>query len=136
LQGVFLPGEKREEYLSGEPADDDSFIGVFAHELEHSGGYTPEKAKEVARKLLPDILSYNPREPVRYPDNGRTLTDDVVDLFFSILFCYCGLALRSKKRLRFRVTITCASRLVYTSCKMLSKMLIFSIVQLLFGRTF
>jgi hypothetical protein len=84
LQAVFLPGEKREEYLSGEPADDDSFIGVFAHELEHSGGYTPEEAKEVARKLLPDLLSYNPREPVRYPDNGRTLTDDVVDLFFSI----------------------------------------------------
>ena len=84
MQAVFLPGEKREDYLSGEPADDDSFIGVFAHELEHSGGYTPEEAKEVARKLLPDILSYNPREPVRYPDNGRTLTADVVDFFFSI----------------------------------------------------
>ncbi len=84
LQAVFLPGEKREAYLSGEPADDDRFIVVFAHELEHSGGYTPEEAKDVARKLLPDILSYNPREPVRYPDNGRTLTDDVVDHFFSI----------------------------------------------------
>ena len=30
---------------------------------------------------MPDILSYDPRESVRYPDNGRTLTDDVVDLF-------------------------------------------------------
>ena len=67
LQAVFLPGEKKEEYLSGEPANDDRFIGVFAHELEHSGGYTPEDAKNVARKLLPDILSYDPREPVRYP---------------------------------------------------------------------
>jgi hypothetical protein len=84
LQAVFLPGEKKEAYLNGEPADDDRFIGAFAHELEHSGGYTPEEAKEVAKKLLPDILSYNPREPVRYPHNGRTLTDDVVDLFFSI----------------------------------------------------
>ncbi len=84
LQAVFLPGEKREEYLSGEPANDDRFIGVFAHELEHSGGYSAEDAASVARKLLPDILSYNPREPVRYPNNGRTLTDDVVDLFFSI----------------------------------------------------
>ena len=84
LQAVFLPGEKKEEYLVGEPANDDRFIGVFAHELEHSGGYTPEDAKAVARKLLPDILSYNPREPVRYPNNGRALTDDVVDLFFSI----------------------------------------------------
>ena len=84
LQAVFLPGEKKEEYLSGEPANDDRFIGVFAHELEHSGGYTAEDALAVARKLLPDILSYNPREPVGYPRNGRTLTDDVVDVFFSI----------------------------------------------------
>jgi len=84
LQAVFLPGEKKEDYLTGEPANDDRFIGVFAHELEHSGGYSPEEAKNVARTLLPDMLSYDPREPVRYPDNGRTLTDDVVDLFFSI----------------------------------------------------
>jgi hypothetical protein len=84
LQAVFLVGEQREAYLSGEPANDDRFVGVFAHELEHSGGYTAEDAKGVARKLLPDILSYNPREPVRYPNNGRTLADDVVDLFFSI----------------------------------------------------
>ena len=84
LQAVFLPGEKREDYLSGEPANDDRFIGVFAHELEHTGGYTPENAKGVARKLLPDILPYDPREPVRYPHNGRTLTDDVVDVFFSM----------------------------------------------------
>jgi hypothetical protein len=84
LQAVFLVGEEREAYLSGEPANDDRFIGVFAHELEHSGGYTPQDAKAVARKLLPDILSYHPREPARFPHNGRTLTDDVVDLFFSI----------------------------------------------------
>jgi hypothetical protein len=84
LQAVFLVGEEREAYLGGEPANDDRFIRVFAHELEHSGGYTPEDAKAVARKLLPDILSYHPLEPARFPHNGRTLTDDVVDLFFSI----------------------------------------------------
>jgi hypothetical protein len=84
LQAVFLPGEQKEAYLSGEPADDARFIGVFAHELEHSGGYMPEDAIGVARKLLPDILSYDPRGPVRFPHNGRTLTDDVVDVFFSI----------------------------------------------------
>ena len=84
LQAVFLVGEQREAYLSGQPANDDRFIGVFAHELEHSGGYSPEDAKAVARKLLPDILSYNPGEPARFPNNGRTLTDDVVDLFFSM----------------------------------------------------
>jgi hypothetical protein len=84
LQAVFLVGEEREAYLSGEPANDDRFINVFAHELEHTGGYTPEEAKAVARKLLPDILAYHPNEPARFPPNGRTLTDDVVDLFFSI----------------------------------------------------
>ena len=84
LQAVFLVGEEREAYLTGEPVNDDRFISVFAHELEHIGGYTREDAKGVARKLLPDILSYNPNEPARFPHNGRTLTDDVVDFFFSI----------------------------------------------------
>ena len=85
LQAVFLVGEEREAYLSGEPANDDRFIGVFAHELEHTGGYSPEDAVSVARKLLPDILSYDFRRPVSFPHNGRTLTDDVVDVFFSML---------------------------------------------------
>src|SRR5947208_1253520 len=84
MQAVFLVGEEREAYLSGEPANDDRFISVFAHELEHTGGYTPEDAIGVARKLLPDILSYHPNEPARFPHNGRMLTDDVVDLFFAI----------------------------------------------------
>jgi hypothetical protein len=83
MQAVFLVGDEREAYLNGEPADDDRFIGVFAHQLEHSGGYRPEDAVGVARKLLPDILSYDPRGPARFPNNGRTLTDDVVDVFFS-----------------------------------------------------
>jgi hypothetical protein len=85
MQAVFLPGEEREAYLSGKPADDDRFIGAFAHELEHTGGYTPQDAIDVARKLLPDILSYDPSAPVRFPQNGRTLTDDVVDVFLSTL---------------------------------------------------
>jgi len=84
MQAVFLPGEEREGYLSGEPADDDRFIGVFAHELEHSGGYTTEAATAVARRLLPDILYYDPHKPMHYPDNGRTLTDDVVDVFLAM----------------------------------------------------
>jgi len=29
--------------------------------------------------LLPDILPYNYTRPAGYPDNGRTLTDDVFD---------------------------------------------------------
>src|SRR4029077_13300506 len=60
LQAVFLAGEKKEDSLLGHQADDNRFIGVFAHELEHSGGYSPEDAKSVASMLLPDILSYYP----------------------------------------------------------------------------
>jgi hypothetical protein len=85
LQAVFLAGEERAAYLEAEPADDDRFIGVFAHQLEHMGGYTSENATNVAKKLLPDILLYDPRRPASFPHNGRTLTDDVVDVFFSVV---------------------------------------------------
>ena len=85
MQAVFLPGEQREAYLSGEPASDDRFVDVFAHELEHTGGYTREDAKRAARNLLPDLLVYDTRGPASYPHNGRTLTDDVVDPFLSLL---------------------------------------------------
>src|SRR5215467_9781247 len=85
MQAVFLVGEKRAAYLSGEPADDERFIRVFAHELEHTGGYSLQDAIAGARKLLPDILLYDPRSAVSFPHNGRTLTDDVVDVFLSLL---------------------------------------------------
>jgi hypothetical protein len=83
-QAVFLPGESRELYLQGEPAHDDRFVGAFAHELEHSGSYSHDDAIAVAKTLLPDILSYDPRRPASFPHNGRTLTDDVFDAFLAI----------------------------------------------------
>src|SRR5262249_57614593 len=61
LQAVFLPGEAREAYLNGEPADDDRVVGVFPDELEHAGGYIHEDAKRVGETVLPDILPYDPR---------------------------------------------------------------------------
>jgi hypothetical protein len=84
-QTPFLPGDERNAYLAGQPADDARFIAAFAHSLEHAGGYTPEKAKQVAATLLPDILLYDPKHPAAFPNNGRTLTDDVVDVFIPIL---------------------------------------------------
>ena len=85
LQATFLPGGERESYLAGEPVDDARFIGVFAHALEHTGGYTPREAARVAATLLPDILYYDPTRPACFPNNGRTLTDDVADTFMAIL---------------------------------------------------
>ena len=61
------------------------FIAVFAHSLEHAGGYTPEEARRVARTLLPDLVPFDPTRPASFPKNGRTLTDDVQDYFLAIL---------------------------------------------------
>jgi hypothetical protein len=84
-QTPFLAGEQNAAYLAAEPADDARFIPVFAHALEHAGGYTPAEATRVAGAMLPDILHYDPTRPASYPDNGRALTDDVVDLFLPLL---------------------------------------------------
>jgi hypothetical protein len=84
-QSIFLTGEQKGAYLAAEPANDAQFVAVFAHSLEHTGGYTPEEARRVARTLLPDILSYDPNRPASYPDNGRTLSNDVMDVFISII---------------------------------------------------
>jgi hypothetical protein len=84
-QSIFLPGPERNSYLVGEPAQDAPFVPAFAHSLEHTGGYTPEEARRVAARLLPDIMLYEPGHRASFPTNGRTLTDDAVDHFFTIL---------------------------------------------------
>jgi hypothetical protein len=80
-----LTGDQKSAYLAGKPATDDRFVAVFAHSLEHTGDYQPEEAIRVAKSLLPDILLYDPRQPASYPSNGRALTDDVMDVFVSII---------------------------------------------------
>jgi hypothetical protein len=84
-QTPFLTGEQNDAYRAGEPAEDGRFVAVFAHALEHTGGYAPEAAKRAAQTLLPDLIRYDPTRPASYPQNGRTLTDDVVDGFLPIL---------------------------------------------------
>jgi uncharacterized protein DUF4331 len=85
VQAVFLVGAERDAYLAGEPADDARFVAVFAHALEHAGGYPPEEARRVAGTLLPAILPYDPTRPASFPGNGRTLTDDAGDAFLAVL---------------------------------------------------
>jgi hypothetical protein len=84
-QSVFLTGEEKGAYMMGEPKDDARFVHVFAHSLEHTGGYTNADATRVAETLLPDILYFDPNKPASYPENGRALTDDVMNGFISIL---------------------------------------------------
>src|SRR2546427_5917180 len=82
-QAVFLVGSERDGYHAGEPANDARFITVFAHALEHTGGYAPEEARRGAGTLLPDMLSYDPPRPAAFPGNGRTATDDAADAFLA-----------------------------------------------------
>lgn len=84
-QSVFLTGDHKAEYLADEPSEDARFIPVFAHSLEHTGGYSADEATRVASTLLPDVLPYDPRLQASFPRNGRALTDDVLDVFLAIL---------------------------------------------------
>jgi hypothetical protein len=84
-QAVFLPGEHRDAYMAGQPADDAQFVAVFAHALEHTGGYQPDEAERVAKTLLPDVMPYDPTRPASFPENGRSLTDDAADAFMVVL---------------------------------------------------
>jgi hypothetical protein len=84
-QTPFLTGEAIVAYNAANPADDEQFVTVFAHALEHTGGYAAGDAQRVAATLLPDILPFDHTRPASYPENGRALTDDVQDYFLSIL---------------------------------------------------
>jgi len=84
-QTPFLTGDQNEAYRAAEPSDDARFVGVFAHSLEHLGGFTPEEASRVAQTLLPDLLYYDPTRPASFPNNGRALTDDAADTFLTIV---------------------------------------------------
>ena len=80
-----LTGEEKDAYIAAAPADDARFLAVFAHSLEHTGGYSPAEAKRVAGTLLPDLLPYDPSNTASYPVNGRTLTEDVFDSFVAVI---------------------------------------------------
>jgi len=84
-QAVFLVGDEIGAYGASEPVDDARFVAVFAHSLEHAGGYSPEEATRVAKTLLPDILMFDPTRPASFGENGRALTDDAADAFVRIL---------------------------------------------------
>jgi Domain of unknown function (DUF4331) len=47
-QEPFLAADQKIAYITGEPANDAQFIPLFAHGLQHAGGYTPEGATKAA----------------------------------------------------------------------------------------
>ena len=84
-QEPFLAADEKLEYLAGEPANDARFVAVFAHSLQHTGGYTEEEATQAASSLLPDVLPFRPGLEASYPNNGRSLTDDAGAQFLTVL---------------------------------------------------
>jgi hypothetical protein len=83
-QAVFLVGSERDGYHAGEPANDARFIAVFAHALEHTGGYAPEEARRVAEHCCPTCCPTTRRVP-RLFRQWPTLTDDAADAFLAVL---------------------------------------------------
>jgi hypothetical protein len=83
-QTPFMTSDQKETYLDGEPAQDERFVAMFAHILEHSGGYSPAGAQAAAKTLLPDVLPYDPKKNSAYPANGRKPTDDGKGVFLTV----------------------------------------------------
>lgn len=81
VSGFFASDADLAEYSAGEPNRDRArWMGHLIDLMADTGDYTREEAIEAieAEGTLPDVLTYNPSAPVKYP-NGRTLTDDVAD---------------------------------------------------------
>lgn len=87
VSSFFNTDETKEEYNAGEPHyDRERWIEQFIHLMGHTGGYDRDEAIEAidAEGTLPDMLSYDPSKPAKYP-NGRVFTDDVIDYRLAFL---------------------------------------------------
>ena len=87
VSSFFNTDDTKEEYNAGEPVSDrERWIGKFIHLLGHTGDYTRDEASAAidAEGTLPDMLTYDPSKPAKYP-NGRVFTDDVINYRLSFL---------------------------------------------------
>ncbi len=87
VSSFFNTDDTKEEYNASEPLHDrQRWTDMFVHLMGHTGGYEPDEAVAAidAEGTLPDMLTYDPSKPARYP-NGRVFTDDVIDYRLSFL---------------------------------------------------
>ncbi len=87
VSSFFNTDDTKEEYNASEPADDRKrWLDPFVHLMGHTGNYTQEEAIAGIDKerTLPDVLSFDPSKPAKYP-NGRVFTDDVIDYRLAFL---------------------------------------------------
>ena len=81
VSSFFNTDDTKEEYNASEPVNDrDRWLELFIHLMGHTGNYTREEAIAAidAHGILPDMLSFDPRQPAQYP-NGRVFADDVIN---------------------------------------------------------
>jgi hypothetical protein len=87
VSSFFNTDETKEEYNASEPVHDrERWTDQFVHLMGHTGNYTREEAIAAinAESLLPDMLTFDPAKPARYP-NGRSFNDDVINHRLSFL---------------------------------------------------
>jgi len=87
VSSFFNTDDTKLEYNAGEPVRDrERFIEQFIHLMGHTGNYTRKQAIAAIDNegTLPDMLTFNPSKPAKYP-NGRVFTDDVIDYRLAFL---------------------------------------------------
>ena len=87
VTSFFNTDDTKEEYNASEPVNDrERWLDQFVHVMGHVGNYTREEAIAAIDKerTLPDVLSFDPSKPAKYP-NGRVFTDDVVNYRLAFL---------------------------------------------------
>jgi Domain of unknown function (DUF4331) len=87
VSSFFNTDDTKEEYNASEPVNDRKrWLDQFVHLMGHTGNYTREEAIAAIDKegTLPDVLSFDPSKPAKYP-NGRVFTDDVINYRIAFL---------------------------------------------------
>ncbi len=87
VSSFFNTDDTKLEYNASEPVNDRArWLEQFVHLMGHTGNYTREEAiAEIDKEqTLPDVLSFDPSKPAKYP-NGRVFTDDVIDYRLAFL---------------------------------------------------
>jgi uncharacterized protein YbjT (DUF2867 family) len=87
VSSFFNTDDTKEEYNASEPVNDRKrWLEQFIHLMGHTGNYTREEAVAAIDKegTLPDVLSFDPSKPAKYP-NGRVFTDDVIEYRLAFL---------------------------------------------------
>ncbi|BBZ02222.1 hypothetical protein MCHIJ_16590 [Mycolicibacterium chitae] len=87
IRGFLTDDETRAAYYATNPIQDRArWIGLFIARMGETGGYNRAEAIAAIDRegTLPDMLTYRPSRPAKYP-NGRTFTDDVIDYRLNFL---------------------------------------------------